>query len=169
MLGELLKLPNMFLSVLQRVILRGIQFIEQLKTPLRFMPITFNHASSLISPTLFASPPIPALLKATSRLENVRTVFSTAASTALKFDTSQSIKIAFGFFALISDIAASVIGDFMSTIAMFAPCSAAASAHALPIPDCPPVIKTVLFSNFFIVQFFILSIAKSHGNIAVYI
>jgi hypothetical protein len=56
--------------------------------------------------------------------------------------------MAFGFSFFISSITLSAVDDFKSATATLAPSFAAAIAHALPIPDNPPVIKTDLFFHF---------------------
>ena len=110
-----------------------------------------------MSPTLFGSPPIPALFRATSSVPKVLTTFWMAVFTSSNMDTSHSIKMALVFSFFISSIAISEIGDFKSAIAILAPSFAAAIAHALPMPDNPPVINTVLFSSFFIFWILIMN------------
>ena len=58
--------------------------------------------------------------------------------------------MALEFSFLISSNALSPFADLKSATATLAPSFAAANAHAFHVPDSPPVINTVLFSNFFI-------------------
>ena len=76
-----------------------------------------------------------------------------ASCTCTNTDTSHGIKIALSSSFCISSIMRSVSSDLKSAMATQAPSLAAAMAQALPIPDNPPVINTILFPSFFMLLY----------------